>query len=223
MVEANHQDAVGGEKPNWKPVPADLLSIAPYAAICQIVTEAAGGAKMVGTGWLAADGVVMTAAHLFANDNFLALTCKVYWPKLGVWQVPQAFRIHPEFRASNGGLRVASGSDVAKLQGFQTMPGEGLAWGVIAAGPIELAGFRAGVMVRGVGAAKSVAPFVGHSADALNGHSGAPLLAGGKAVGIHVSAAYLSRQYLPSASAAQLDTLNSAVALTNASGGFPLP
>lgn len=201
-------------------MPAQEQLLPPYVSICQVVGMTASGAQSIGSGWLAQSGVVFTTAHLLLNAGFEAVSCHVLWPAIGDWQKAGGFKIHPDYLAPNGQPKVGSKADVAKVWGIELKPASGLQMAAPSGADIEVAGFWNGDLVRGRGRWKTVSAFVGHDADTLSGHSGAPLLSGGHAVGLHVAAASTSKVFLSQADASKLNTLNSAVALSQDAVGF---
>lgn len=220
MVEFAQERVIRGGAPNWTGVPAQECLRPPYVSICQVVGTNASGAQSLGSGWLAENGVVFTAAHLLFDVGFEAVSCHVLWPSVGHWQKADGFKIHPEFFEPNRHPKVGSKADIAKVWGFEQRPPSGLHMGAPSGEDVEVAGFWNGDLVRGRGRWKAVSAFVGHDADTLNGHSGAPLLSAGRAVGVHVAAASTSKGFLSQTDASKLDTMNCAVGLSPHAVGF---
>lgn len=201
-----------GANPRWQAVPVAKLNTSPYNRICQVV--ASNGAQAFGgTGWLHAQGQILTAAHVVAG----ATSIRVRFAGQANWIVAALGRIADGYFAANGSQRKCSPQDVALIfppeghgiatGGFSQLAGAGLAAAV---------GFADGVLVQHFGNATDVGPFVAHNCDTDQEHSGCPLFIGNAVRAIHVGLFSGSRIYLSPPQSQTQGYLNSAVRLNAA-------
>ena len=209
MAGPNDQDVWAGRDPRWTVVPDADLAKAPYVSICQVKATSEDGSASYGSGWIRTDGVVVTAAHVLRNADFEGSRCFVRWQDSAGWKAADRFDTHPLYDGEEG-----SPSDVGRIFGAPKPANTGLATGHLERGLVEAVGYRDGKLVTHKGAGKVVGPFINYDADSGPGHSGCPVISGGKAVGLHVAGAGTSAQFLPPAHQAQMTYLNAAVSIS---------
>lgn len=201
-----------GASPRWQAVPAAKLNTPPYNRICQVVASN-GTQAFGGTGWLHAQGQILTAAHVVAG----ATSIRVRFGDQANWIDAALGKIADGYFAPNGTQRKCSPQDLALIvppgghgvatDGFSQLAGAGLAAAV---------GFADGVLVQHVGNTADVGPFVVHNCDTDQEHSGCPLFIGSAVHAIHVGLFSGSRIYLSPPQSQTQGYLNSAIRLNTA-------
>jgi V8-like Glu-specific endopeptidase len=199
----NLLQTIGGSVPAWTAVAQAQLGADPFRNLCQIQTSGT-----TGSGWLSTDGHVYTAAHVVFNRT----NCKVRFAGSSNWIPAQSVRIHPDYENLNGSGRKGSAADLARIDlptGATALPG--LQTAAYTTGSVSAIGYAGGTLVQHSGTAMRWEAFICHRADTDPGHSGCPVMAGNKVVGIHVAPLSLVRQYFAAHSAQTNPYFNGAV------------
>lgn len=201
----------------WAPVPAARLGLSPYRQICEIVPLVSGKPQGSATGWLVAPGKVATAGHVLYNGYFKADACRLRWanspPNNFIHITADSFRRNPSFRPARQGS-----SDDRAIILVPDGPSQPLP---IHNGPlpaqIAVIGFQEAVLVESPGRPLSVPPYLGHNAAADQGHSGAPVLAGGAVAGMHIGNGGKAREFLTGSEYTKFISKNAALLIKSSS------
>lgn len=192
-----HKDVIGNQ-PQWRDVEIAELKQKPWVSICAIdIRDSSGTILSQGTGWLAGNHTVITAAHVVSLVNEReGIRAEVKFPSSGDIITAQDVKRHSRYSANSteeldlfdiAALRLPSPHSptliTAQLAGDKSI--------------VEVAGFRLGVSRQFVThreeavCSVSIPELLLHRADTMRGHSGAPVVQpmgteAQEVVGIHI-------------------------------------
>lgn len=195
--------------PEWKPVPDSRLGTYPYARICQVGMRQGNVMAGIGSGWFAAPGKILTAAHVAVAASGLHIRLA---GEAG-WHAVSAVSIAPGYIAPDGRARPCSEADLALLA-VPSLASLSSDEPVFEAAAAVAVGFSAGRLVEHGSTARAVGPFTAHNCHTDHEHSGCPLFVAGRLAAVHVGLFAGSRVYLTPPASSVRGYLNSAVTLT---------
>lgn len=175
----------------WVAITEPEIDTSPYAAVCEIGVDG----NVVGTGWLAASRVVVTAAHVLGG----ASACEVKFPS---WKSSRRVAI-PRTEIGGSVLSPGSPSDIACIalpESISTITPLSIAVPRTVVSVVAL-GYFNGTLLRSEGSGEMFGDeFVAHNADTHpdGGQSGGPLLFEGGVVAIHLGSSSISRKFVAS-------------------------
>lgn len=176
-----------GVAPGWRSLSDSDASRLPYSAICRILVFRNGSLLAAGTGWLVGAATVITAAHVVnaknadvvvefrspSSDRHLAIDVQMH-----------------RFFASRDAFRPGSPHDVAALRIPVQLARTPLRIAQPGGLKVEVAGFpdlAGAFFVTDVGDLLRIERgYLSYQADTEGGHSGAPVMVQGRAVGLHL-------------------------------------
>lgn len=198
-------------RPEWTAVPSDQLNSAPYNRIWAVGTAHQQGKAQIGTSWRLSASQFLTAAHVVEveRDYFLR------HPSSEAWLACTVMKIADGYFRPNGKGQVCSPFDwaVVEINVPQAFSEPEFAL-TVQANKAMAVGYVGNKLVRHVGPAESVGPFIAHTCHTVQGHSGCPIFSSAGIVGLHVGLLSGSRPYIPSGLPVP-NQMNSAIALQN--------